>query len=82
VQLALPLLPGPPRPLDKHVMHSARLILRVALSALLGRVGGEDGQTMAEYAMIIGVVALVVVVAALTLSSNIAAVFTSVSHHM
>jgi pilus assembly protein Flp/PilA len=37
----------------------------------------EEGQTMAEYGILIGVIALVVVAAAITLGSNITGAFNS-----
>jgi Flp pilus assembly pilin Flp len=37
----------------------------------------EEGQTMAEYGILLGVIALVVVVVAITLGSKISALFTS-----
>jgi pilus assembly protein Flp/PilA len=39
----------------------------------------EEGQTMAEYGILISVIALVVVVVAITLGSSIAGIFSSAS---
>lgn len=42
----------------------------------------QGGQTMTEYAILLGVIALVVVVVAITLGSSISAVFTSASRRL
>jgi Flp pilus assembly pilin Flp len=44
---------------------------------MLMRVRREDGQTMAEYGILIAVIALIVVVAAVTLGSSITGLFSS-----
>ena len=43
------------------------------------RLRREDGQTMAEYGILIAVIALVVVLAAITLGSSISSLFGSTS---
>jgi Flp pilus assembly pilin Flp len=43
---------------------------------------GERGQTMAEYAILLGVIALVVLAVAVLLGSSISNVFSSISHHL
>jgi len=43
------------------------------------RIESEGGQTMAEYGILIAVIALVVVLAAITLGSSISSLFGSVS---
>jgi pilus assembly protein Flp/PilA len=43
------------------------------------RMGREEGQTMAEYGILIGVIAVVVVAAAVILGSSITGIFTSAS---
>jgi Flp pilus assembly pilin Flp len=40
----------------------------------------EEGQTMAEYAVLIAVIAIVVVIAATTLGSSISGLFSATSH--
>ncbi len=47
------------------------------VSMLVIRMRSEKGQTMAEYGILIGVIALVVVVAAVLLGGNISAAFNS-----
>ena len=49
------------------------------VTSLVVRMRHEEGQTMAEYGILLGVIALVVVVVAVTLGSSISALFTSVS---
>jgi Flp pilus assembly pilin Flp len=49
------------------------------VTGLVVRMRHEEGQTMAEYGILLGVIALVVVVVAVTLGSSISALFTSVS---
>jgi Flp pilus assembly pilin Flp len=44
---------------------------------MLTRVRREDGQTMAEYGILIGVIALIVVVAAVLLGGNLTSLFNS-----
>jgi Flp pilus assembly pilin Flp len=46
---------------------------------MIVRMRSEDGQTMAEYGILIAVIALVVVVAALALGGNISSAFSSAS---
>jgi Flp pilus assembly pilin Flp len=46
-------------------------------TTLMFRVRREEGQTMAEYGMLIGVIALVVVAVAVILGSSISALFSS-----
>jgi pilus assembly protein Flp/PilA len=52
------------------------------LSSMLMRLRSEDGQTMAEYGILIGVIAVVVVVAAILLGGNISSLFSSTSTHL
>ncbi|MHB1571900.1 MAG: Flp family type IVb pilin [Solirubrobacteraceae bacterium] len=47
------------------------------VSMLVIRMRSEKGQTMAEYGILIGVIALVVVVAAVLLGGNISTAFNS-----
>jgi Flp pilus assembly pilin Flp len=44
----------------------------VVLSSLVSRARGEQGQTMAEYGILVAVIAIVVVVVAITLGGAIA----------
>lgn len=47
--------------------------------ALIARVGSEEqGQTMAEYGLLLAVIAVVVVVAALVLGSSISSLFSTI----
>jgi Flp pilus assembly pilin Flp len=48
-------------------------------SMMVVRIRHQEGQTMAEYGMLIAVIALVVVVVAVTLGSSISALFSSAS---
>jgi len=47
--------------------------------ALIARVRREEGQTMAEYGILVAVIALIVILAATTLGSSISSVFSSVA---
>jgi pilus assembly protein Flp/PilA len=49
------------------------------VSTTLARLSREDGQTMAEYGILIAVIALVVVVAAIVLGGSISSLFGSTS---
>jgi Flp pilus assembly pilin Flp len=55
---------------------------RLGAGAMLARVLRQEGQTMTEYAILIGVIALIVVVVALSLGSSISAIFTSASRRL
>jgi Flp pilus assembly pilin Flp len=55
------------------------LILVHRRSSSAGR-RGEAGQTMAEYAILIAVIALIVVVAAVVLGGSLSAMFSSTAH--
>ena len=50
--------------------------------AVLARLNSERGQTMAEYGILIAVIALIVVVAAVTLGASISALFSSTAHRV
>jgi Flp pilus assembly pilin Flp len=52
------------------------------VSMLPVRMRHEEGQTMAEYGILIAVIALVVVVVAVTLGSSISALFGSTASHV
>jgi Flp pilus assembly pilin Flp len=52
------------------------------ITMLVMRVRHEEGQTTAEYGILVGVIALVVVVVALTLGSSISVLFGSISKHL
>jgi Flp pilus assembly pilin Flp len=52
------------------------------VTMLVVRMRREEGQTMAEYGILLGVIALVVVVVAITLGSSISALFSSVSKNL
>ncbi|MFZ0043828.1 MAG: Flp family type IVb pilin [Solirubrobacteraceae bacterium] len=49
------------------------------VTALLVRLQRQEGQTMAEYGILIGVIALIVVVAATALGGGISGLFNSAS---
>jgi pilus assembly protein Flp/PilA len=57
-------------------------ILRVIGSPLIARLRVEEGQTMAEYGLLLAVIAVIVVVAALVLGSSISALFNGVAGSM
>jgi pilus assembly protein Flp/PilA len=46
---------------------------------LIGRMRAEDGQTMAEYGILLAVIAVVVVVAAIVLGQDISSLFNKVA---
>jgi pilus assembly protein Flp/PilA len=48
-------------------------------TALIARARREEGQTMAEYGILVAVIAIVVILAATTLGSSISSVFSSVA---
>jgi Flp pilus assembly pilin Flp len=52
-------------------------ILNGFYTMVMVRLRREEGQTMAEYGILLGVIALVVVVVAVTLGSSISALFSS-----
>lgn len=52
------------------------------VSALMVGTRNEDGQTMAEYGILIAVIALVVVAVAVFLGSSISALFGSTASHL
>jgi pilus assembly protein Flp/PilA len=56
--------------------------LTSAFSALLARARREDGQTMAEYGILVAVIAVIVVVAAILLGTNITGIFNSAGSHL
>jgi Flp pilus assembly pilin Flp len=49
---------------------------------LMVRVRNEEGQTMAEYGILLGVIALVVVAVAILLGSSISTLFSSIAHNL
>jgi pilus assembly protein Flp/PilA len=51
-------------------------------SILIARVRAHDGQTMAEYGLLVSVIAIVVVVAALLLGSDISSLFNQITGSM
>jgi Flp pilus assembly pilin Flp len=52
------------------------------LTKMVVRIQRQEGQTMAEYGILLGVIALVVVVVAVTLGGSIKSLFTSVSTNL
>lgn len=52
------------------------------VSMLIVRMRSEEGQTMAEYGILIGVIALIVVGAAVLLGSNITHLFSNAGNHV
>jgi Flp pilus assembly pilin Flp len=57
-------------------------LFKRALESLISRVSPDHGQTMAEYAILLGVIALVVVVVATLLGSSISDIFSSTAHKL
>jgi pilus assembly protein Flp/PilA len=57
-------------------------VLRAIRYPLVARLRSDQGQTMAEYGMLLAVIALVVVVAALVLGSSISAFFNKTAGSM
>jgi pilus assembly protein Flp/PilA len=58
------------------------IALYSALSAMLTRLRREEGQTMAEYGILIAVIAIVVIVAAIFLGSSISSLFNNTGSHL
>lgn len=52
------------------------------VSMLILRMRNDEGQTMAEYGILIAVIALIVVVAAIVLGGSISSLFGSTSSHL
>jgi Flp pilus assembly pilin Flp len=52
------------------------------VTTLLVRAHDEEGQTMAEYGILLGVIALVVVAVAILLGSSISTLFSSISKNL
>jgi Flp pilus assembly pilin Flp len=48
----------------------------------MARVRHESGQTMAEYGILLGVIAVVVVAVAVLFGSSISVLFNSAAHHL
>jgi Flp pilus assembly pilin Flp len=66
-----------PNPMKTFIDNHAR-----SWALLLSRLTSERGQTMAEYGILIGVIAIVVVVAAITLGGNVSDLFRSSATHL
>ena len=49
---------------------------------LIERMRAEDGQTMAEYGLLLAVIAVVVVAAAIVLGTDISSLFLNVAHQL
>jgi Flp pilus assembly pilin Flp len=64
-------------PTARRKQHNMRLLLLV-----LNRLSSERGQTMAEYGILIAVIALIVVVAAVTLGSSMSTLFHNTASHL
>jgi pilus assembly protein Flp/PilA len=56
--------------------------LYTAISSLLTRLRREEGQTMAEYGILIGVIAIIVVAAAFLLGGSITNLFNNAGSHL
>ena len=56
------------------------LALSTFVSSLFARMRAEEGQAMAEYGILLAVIAVVVVAAAIFLGTQISSVFSSVGH--
>jgi pilus assembly protein Flp/PilA len=72
----------PPAERDECLVLSVTNSISVVLSLLVARTRNERGQTMAEYGILIALIALVVVVVAVTLGGAIASVFGSTSNNV
>jgi Flp pilus assembly pilin Flp len=61
-------------------------VISYRLSTILGPLAApmrlESGQTLAEYGILLGVIALVVVAVAVLLGSSISVLFSSAAHHL
>ena len=64
-------------PTARRKQHNMRLLLLA-----LNRLSCERGQTMAEYGILIAVIALIVVVAAVTLGSSLSTLFHNTASHV
>jgi Flp pilus assembly pilin Flp len=60
-------------------MYPVLCCLCVKLAALPTRARREQGQTLAEYGILLGVIAVVVILTALLLGSSISTLFSSIS---
>ena len=56
------------------------LSLSTLVSSLFARMRAEEGQAMAEYGILLAVIAVVVTLAAIFLGTQISSVFSSVGH--
>jgi Flp pilus assembly pilin Flp len=60
--------------------------MKVMFDRIIGRLAGlgerEDGQTMAEYAILVAVIAVVVLAAAVFLGNSISSIFSSLAGHI
>jgi Flp pilus assembly pilin Flp len=54
----------------------------LALASLASRLNNQDGQTMAEYGILLGVIALVVLVAAVLMGGSISSILHDTSSHL
>jgi Flp pilus assembly pilin Flp len=63
-------------------MRSLCATIQVEMSGLAHRLCEERGQTMAEYGILLGVIALVVVAVAVLLGHSISSLFSSVAGHI
>jgi pilus assembly protein Flp/PilA len=52
------------------------------VSALIARAQREEGQTMAEYAILVTVIAIVVLAAAILLGNSISSIFSSLAKNI
>jgi Flp pilus assembly pilin Flp len=64
----------------KSVVQQIRKIPPLVCTWFMVCVRREEGQTMAEYAVLIAVIAIVVVIAATTLGGSISGLFSATSH--
>ena len=76
---------GLARSADKKTMGLIIIFIqrqRQLVGNTLARLGTQQGQTMAEYGILIGVIAIVVVAAAVFLGGSIADIFRSTGSHL
>jgi Flp pilus assembly pilin Flp len=64
------------------LLRASQLLARMTRESILARVHRQEGQTMPEYAILIGVIALIVVVVAITLGSHISGIFSSTAQRL
>jgi Flp pilus assembly pilin Flp len=80
VKLIAPATSGVDREIDQLLVQHILNIPSLVCTWFTVCVRREEGQTMAEYGILIAVIAIVVVIAAATLGSSISGLFSATSH--